>query len=40
VHGPRDWRHVNETGYRIIGGLVAKHIDDRPAVACDDRWPE
>ena len=40
VHGPHDWRHVNETGYRIIGGLVAKHIDGRPEEACDDRWPE
>jgi hypothetical protein len=40
VHGPRDWRHVNEAGYRIIGGLVAKHIDDRPTDACDDRWPQ
>jgi hypothetical protein len=39
VHGPRDWRHVNEAGYRIIGGLVARHIDERPADACDDRWP-
>ena len=40
VHGPRDWRHVNEAGYRIIGGLVATHIEDRPTDACDDRWPE
>ena len=40
VHGPRDWKHVNETGYRLIGALVAKHLDDRPADACDDSWPE
>jgi hypothetical protein len=40
VHGPRDWKHVNETGYRLIGALVAKHLDDRPADACDDRWPD
>ena len=40
VHGPRDWRHVNETGYRIIGGLVATHLDARAAGACDDRWPQ
>jgi hypothetical protein len=40
VHGPRDWKHVNETGYRLIGALVAKHLDDRPADTCDDRWPD
>jgi hypothetical protein len=40
VHGPRDWRHVNENGYRLIGALVAKHLDERPTDACDDRWPE
>jgi hypothetical protein len=40
VHGPHDWRHVNETGYRIIGGMVAKRIDDMTVDACDDRWPE
>lgn len=40
VHGPRDWRHLNETGYRIVGGLVAKDLDGRPGNACDDRWPE
>jgi hypothetical protein len=40
VHGPRDWAHPNEVGYRVIGALVAKHLDDRPTEACDDRWPE
>ena len=40
VHGPHDWKHVNETGYRLIGALVARHLDDRPADACDDSWPE
>ena len=39
VHGPRDWKHVNETGYRLIGALVARHLDDRPGDACDDSWP-
>jgi hypothetical protein len=39
VHGPRDWKHPNETGYRLIGALVAQHLDDRPADACDDSWP-
>jgi hypothetical protein len=39
VHGPRDWKHLNETGYRLLGALVAKHLDDRPSDPCDDRWP-
>jgi len=40
VHGPRDWDHPNEVGYRVIGTLVAQHLGDRPAEACDDRWPK
>jgi hypothetical protein len=40
VHGPRDWKHLNENGYRLLGTLVARHLDDRPADACDDRWPQ
>jgi hypothetical protein len=39
VHGPRDWNHLNETGYRLLGALVVKHLEDRPADACDDAWP-
>jgi hypothetical protein len=38
VHGPRDWNHLNETGYRTLAGLLAPHKDDQPADACDDRW--
>jgi hypothetical protein len=40
LHGPHDWKHLNETGYRLLGALVAQHLEDRPADACDDRWPE
>lgn len=40
LHGPRDWHHPNEAGYRVLGALVAAHVDDRPADACDDRRPE
>jgi hypothetical protein len=36
---PHDWKHPNETGYRLLGALVAEHLDDRPADPCDDRWP-
>ncbi len=39
LHGPRDWNHFNETGYRLLGGLVAAHLDDMPTDACDDSWP-
>lgn len=39
LHGPRDWNHFNEAGYRLLGNLMAAHLDDSPADACDDRWP-
>jgi hypothetical protein len=39
LHGPRDWNHFNEAGYRLLGTLVAAHLDDLPADVCDDRWP-
>ena len=38
VHGPRDWNHPNELGYRTLGALVAEKIDQRDHDACDDRW--
>ena len=25
IHGPRDWDHLNEIGYRVLGSLVAAH---------------
>jgi hypothetical protein len=39
IHGPRDWNHPNERGYRLLGTLVAEHINDHPTDACDDSWP-
>jgi GDSL-like Lipase/Acylhydrolase family len=39
IHGPRDWNHPNETGYRLLGSLVANHVDDSPKYACDNTWP-
>ena len=39
IHGPRDWGHLNETGYRTLGALLASRIDQTPADACDDTWP-
>jgi hypothetical protein len=38
VHGPRDWNHLNEAGYRVLGKLVAEHVDDLPNDPCDERW--
>jgi hypothetical protein len=38
IHGPTDWNHPNETGYRLLGAVVAKHLNDHPADACDDSW--
>jgi hypothetical protein len=40
VHGPRDWNHPNELGYRTLGTLVAGKIDQSQPDACDDRWVE
>jgi hypothetical protein len=26
IHGPTDWNHLNEAGYRALGSLVATHV--------------
>jgi len=26
IHGPRDWDHLNEIGYRVLGSLVSAHV--------------
>jgi len=28
VHGPIDWNHLNENGYRELGQLVSRRVDD------------
>lgn len=38
MHGPRDWNHLNESGYRLLGNLLASRIDERASDACDDSW--
>jgi hypothetical protein len=35
VHGPRDWLHPNELGYRTLGTLVAEKIAQTGHDACD-----
>lgn len=39
LHGPRDWNHYNEAGYRLLGELVAARFAENSADSCDDRWP-
>jgi hypothetical protein len=40
VHGPRDYNHLNEAGYRTLGTLLASRFDEaHPQDACDDSWP-
>jgi hypothetical protein len=36
VHGPRNWDHFNEAGYRILGKLLADRINNKAADLCDD----
>jgi hypothetical protein len=36
IHGPRDWNHFNDTGYRVLGETLAKAMDDMASTACRD----
>jgi hypothetical protein len=37
IHGPADWSHLNEAGYRILGELVASSLTSGPSNgACDN----
>ena len=36
IHGPRDWNHFNDAGYRVLGETLAKTIDDTASTACRD----
>jgi hypothetical protein len=38
LHGPRDWNHLNENGYRALGTYLAGRIDAPAADRCDDAW--
>ena len=29
IHGPVDWTHLNETGYRALAGMLAARLDER-----------
>jgi hypothetical protein len=30
IHGPKDWDHFNEAGYRALGAIIAAHVTARP----------
>ena len=36
IHGPRDWIHFNEAGYRVLGEGLARMLDDRASTPCRD----
>jgi len=36
IHGPRDWNHFNEMGYRVLGETLAPGIDERASTECVD----
>jgi hypothetical protein len=38
LHGPRDWNHLNENGYRVLGSYLASRIGTPSADLCNDRW--
>jgi len=38
LHGPRDWNHLNESGYRALGTYLARQIAAPASDHCDDRW--
>jgi hypothetical protein len=31
IHGPGDWKHFNEAGYRILGRAIADYLHANPA---------
>jgi GDSL-like lipase/acylhydrolase family protein len=36
IHGPRDWNHFNEAGYRVLGATLVQMLDDTASTACRD----
>jgi hypothetical protein len=36
IHGPRDWNHFNEAGYRVLGETLARTINDTASTECRD----
>ena len=38
LHGPRDWNHLNESGYRVLGTYLAARIEMSSDDLCNDQW--
>ena len=38
LHGPRDWNHLNENGYRALGAYLASRISSSASDRCNDAW--
>ena len=36
IHGPRDWNHFNDAGYRVLGETLARTADDAASAGCVD----
>lgn len=36
IHGPQDWNHFNDAGYRVLGEALAATIDDGASPECRD----
>jgi hypothetical protein len=36
IHGPRDWNHFNEAGYRVLGETLARMMSDTASTECVD----
>jgi len=36
IHGPRDWNHFNDAGYRVLGEALAGTIDGTESTQCRD----
>lgn len=39
IHGPQDWNHFNEAGYRVLGETLAPQVDKATSTACVD-WDQ
>jgi hypothetical protein len=36
IHGPQDWNHFNDEGYRVLGETLARSIADTASTQCRD----
>ena len=36
IHGPRDWNHFDEAGYRVLGEELARTADESASSECRD----